>query len=145
MVPSTSKRPASRSLERPNKMTTIECIAKIASGRWVDLIVGPEKKEYKLPADILAHYSPFFNAAINGPFQEGQGGLITLPEDHTGDIEAFVDFVITGSVDDALDVDKWGDEAIERCVSFLVYAKKYDLDSVDDLVYRSLKQAQRGR
>lgn len=68
-----------------------------------------------------------------------------LPEDHIGDFDAMIDFVIKGSVDDALSTEKWGEETIERCVSFLVYAKKYGLGRVDDLVYGSLKKAVTGK
>ncbi|CZT12546.1 uncharacterized protein RAG0_16340 [Rhynchosporium agropyri] len=132
---SNGKRPATHSLDRPRKLGTAECMAKMASGHWIDVVVGPEKKTYKLPADILAYYSPIFGmATLAGP-------TIRLPKDSTADFEALIDFMIKGTLQDALAVDRWGDLAIERCVSFVVYAKKYDLGPVDDIVYDLLKAA----
>ncbi|KAG4429872.1 hypothetical protein IFR05_014640 [Cadophora sp. M221] len=141
LVALTSKRPASCSLLQPRKLSTVEFMAKMASGKWVDILVGPEKKEYKLPAEVLVHYSPFFDVAINGPFAESKGGPIMLPEDRTDDFETLIEFIVKGTVQGVLKVEKWGDKTIDRCVGFVIYAKKYNLGPVDDVVYNPPKTA----
>jgi hypothetical protein len=45
-----------------------------------DIIVGPEKTKFKLHKDVAAAHSPFFAAALNGKFVEGETGQIILPD-----------------------------------------------------------------
>lgn len=115
-------------------MSTSQC-------QWIDVLVGSEKREYRLPAKILAHYSPFFDMVINGWVKEGREDPIELQEDHAGDFDAVIEFMITGSVQEALAAEKWGNNGIERCVSFVVSAKKYGLGSVDHVAYDLLRTA----
>ena len=49
--------------------------------------------------------------------------------------------MIKDSVSGALTVERWGDRTIDRCVDFVVFAKKYGLGSVDKLVHKPLKTA----
>jgi hypothetical protein len=45
-----------------------------------EILVGPEKTRYLVHKDVVAGQSPFFSAALNGAFAEGQSQRIELPE-----------------------------------------------------------------
>lgn len=50
------------------------------------IYVGPGREEFKLSKDLLCYVSPFFKAAFEGEFKEGQEQTMELLED---DVEAF--------------------------------------------------------
>ncbi|QSZ29292.1 hypothetical protein DSL72_003805 [Monilinia vaccinii-corymbosi] len=55
----------------PQKPPT-ESYIKMIMGPKVNIVVGPEKKAFELPRELLSHYSPVFDRAFNGPFIEGR-------------------------------------------------------------------------
>lgn len=153
-----SKRPAARSLEAPRKLTTAEFIeyvmltshsvllltlfcSKMLSSEWVTILAGPKKQKFKCSAEILSHYSPFFDAMLNGQSIEGRTRVVELPEDDPDDIEVMIDWLIRGNVQDILTTERWGDKIIERCIGFLVFAKKYCLKSVETTIHEPLEKA----
>jgi hypothetical protein len=52
----------------------------------VIIYVGPGKEEFKLSKSLLCHLSPFFRAAFEGEFKEGQEQTMELLDD---DVDAF--------------------------------------------------------
>ncbi|KAL2045017.1 hypothetical protein N7G274_002792 [Stereocaulon virgatum] len=72
----------------------------------VKVIVGTEtQKTWSLPKKLLAHVSPFFDAALNGSWVEATSNDISLPEDNPAAFETFVQWIysgklVTGSMDD---------------------------------------------
>ncbi|KAL2074347.1 hypothetical protein VTL71DRAFT_8125 [Oculimacula yallundae] len=113
----------------------------MVAARWITVFVGSGKTEFKLPADTLAHYSRFFKRAIDRPLSGDERDTILLPDICTEDFEIFVEFIFKRTLQDALTVEKWGDAIIERCVSFVVFAKELDLGPVDEAVYDLFKAA----
>ncbi|KAH6719896.1 hypothetical protein BKA61DRAFT_470881, partial [Leptodontidium sp. MPI-SDFR-AT-0119] len=109
--------------------------SKMNKSPLVGVFVGPEKKHFSVPQDLLTHLSPYFDAAFSGNYKEGITSSLGLDEDNRGDFEVLQDFVVNGNVLDILTVDKWGDEVVERCIGFLVYANKCLLGPVDEHVY----------
>ncbi|KAF7932397.1 hypothetical protein EAE99_003637 [Botrytis elliptica] len=127
--------PSSR--QRP----TVELYMKMVVGPKVNIVVGPEKKSFELPKDLLAYYSPVFDRSFNGNFIEGQTQTMELPEDTVKDFEVLVEYVFHHGVGDKLSILKHGRHAAEHCISFLKYADKYDLGDVSTLVYDALRTA----
>jgi BTB/POZ domain len=59
----------------------------------VRIFVGPERVEYNLHKELLCERSSFFQAAFEGPFQEGQEKVMNLPEDSMASFEILVLYV----------------------------------------------------
>ena len=55
----------------------------------VTLVVGPEKKPFKVHKGLLCSVSPVFKAALEGDFKEAQEQVIELTEDNSETIEYF--------------------------------------------------------
>ncbi|KAF7879768.1 uncharacterized protein EAF02_007938 [Botrytis sinoallii] len=96
----------SSSRQRP----TTELYIKMVVGPKVNIVVGPEKKSFELPKDLLAYYSPVFDRSFNGNFIEGQ-------TQNNGIARIYC----------------------ERFRSSGRYADKYDLGDVSTLVYDALR------
>ncbi|TGO87130.1 hypothetical protein BPOR_0248g00040 [Botrytis porri] len=120
---------------------TTELYIKMVLGPKVNIVVGPEKKSFELPKDLLAYYSPVFDRSFNGNFIEDQTQTMELPEDTVEDFEVLVEYVFHHGVGDKLSISKHGQHAAEHCISFLKYADKYDLGYVSTLVYGALRPA----
>ena len=52
----------------------------------VTIYVGPESYAFQIYKELLCHDSPFFKAALEGNFKEGNAQTVSLPED---DVETF--------------------------------------------------------
>ncbi|KAL2074345.1 hypothetical protein VTL71DRAFT_8123 [Oculimacula yallundae] len=61
----------------PKKPTAVEFL-KLMSGPKVDVIVGEKKKLYRLPKDLLSHYSPYFDRCFGGEFKEAKEKKLEL-------------------------------------------------------------------
>ncbi|TGO69604.1 hypothetical protein BOTNAR_0009g00510 [Botryotinia narcissicola] len=123
------------------KRPTTELYIKMVVGPRVNIVVGPEKKSFELPKDLLAYYSPVFDRSFNGNFKESQTQTMELPEDTVGDFEVLVEYVFHHGVGDKLSISEDGRHAAKRCISFLKYADQYDLGDVSTLVCDALRPA----
>ncbi|MCJ1283878.1 hypothetical protein MMC26_003209 [Xylographa opegraphella] len=65
---------------------------------WVTLVVGPEKKIFKMHMGLLCSVSPYFKAALEGDFKEAQEQVIELTEDDSEIIEYFQFWLYTQSI-----------------------------------------------
>ncbi|KAJ5047217.1 uncharacterized protein L3040_003058 [Drepanopeziza brunnea f. sp. 'multigermtubi'] len=75
------------SLRRPQKVVTV--------------IVGPEdtKETYIIHKGIICYYSPFFNAAFNGNFAEGETQTMRLDDVNSETFGLLVDYLYTQQID----------------------------------------------
>ncbi|TEY51226.1 hypothetical protein BOTCAL_0269g00090 [Botryotinia calthae] len=128
---------APHSRQRPTK----DLYIKMVMGPQANIVVGPEKKSFALPIDLLSYYSPVFYRAFYGNFIEVQTQIMELPEDNVENFEILVDYIFHHSVGDKLSISKNGPHAAERYISFLKYADLYDLGDVSTLVYDPLRSA----
>ncbi|ESZ97810.1 hypothetical protein SBOR_1819 [Sclerotinia borealis F-4128] len=110
-------------------------------GPKVKIVVGPNKKTYELPKELLSYYSPVFDRSFAGKFIESQTQRMELPEDTVEDFEVLIEYIFHHSVGDQLSVSKCGQNTAERCISFLKYADQYDLGDVSTSVYDALRPA----
>lgn len=62
----------------------------------VDILVGPNKKPYRVHKDLLCAKIPYFNAMFNGGFQEATKQAATLPEDNPEVFDLLLEWVYTG-------------------------------------------------
>ena len=72
----------------------------------VKVIVGTEtQKTWSLPKKLLAHVSPFFDAALKGSWVEATSNNITLPEDNPVVFETFVHWIYIGNMNPGSRID----------------------------------------
>lgn len=57
---------------------------------------GDNSQTWSLPKNLLTHVSPFFAAALDGPFSESNSHKILLPEDDPAAFELFVQWLYIG-------------------------------------------------
>lgn len=64
------------------------------------MVVGTEgvTKTWHLPKQLLVKASPFFAAALNGPFAEATSKLVNLPEDNTEAFALFIRWLFVGDI-----------------------------------------------
>lgn len=64
------------------------------------MVVGTEgvTKTWHLPKQLLVNASPFFAAALNGPFAEATSKLVNLPEDNTDAFALFIRWLYVGDI-----------------------------------------------
>lgn len=64
------------------------------------MVVGTEgvTKTWHLPKQLLVKASPFFAAALNGPFAEATSKLVNLPEDNTDAFALFIRWLFVGDI-----------------------------------------------
>ncbi|KAI9649597.1 hypothetical protein NHQ30_002178 [Ciborinia camelliae] len=128
-----------RARHAPRKPTTVSLLQMI-KGPSVEILVGSEKKCFELPKkELLSHYSPVFERCFNGAFIEGQTQKMELPEDTVADFEVLVEYIFHHGFGDELSISKYGKNAIERRLSFLEFADKYDLGDISPILYRSIR------
>jgi len=108
-------------------------------GLQVVIYVGPEK-DYS-PKSLLCHYSPVFCDWLEVKMEDGDEPKKTLPDDNVDDFEVLVEYMLNGNVADIFSVKEAGENAVERCVAFLLYAKKFDLGDMTDIVHDPFKAA----
>lgn len=57
---------------------------------FATIIVGEEKAKFVVHEALLAHYSKFFHAALQGNFQEAETKTVTLGDESQKIFELFV-------------------------------------------------------
>ena len=57
---------------------------------------GDDSQTWSLPKNLLTHVSPFFAAALDGPFSESNSHKMLLPEDDPAAFELFVQWLYIG-------------------------------------------------
>ncbi|KAI4681853.1 uncharacterized protein J4E84_007450 [Alternaria hordeiaustralica] len=55
-----------------------------------EIIVGPKAKRFTVQLNRIVYYSPFFLAALTGPFKEAKDKVVTLPDTEANIFELFV-------------------------------------------------------
>ncbi|MCJ1435527.1 hypothetical protein MMC27_004901 [Xylographa pallens] len=65
---------------------------------WATLVVGPEKKVFKMHKGLLCSVSPYFKAALKGDFKEAQEQVIELTEYDSQTMEYFQFWLYTQSI-----------------------------------------------
>ena len=59
---------------------------------------GSAIKTWHLPKELLVNASPFFTAALDGPFSEATSRKVTLPEDEPDAFALFVRWLYVGKI-----------------------------------------------
>ncbi|KAF2234762.1 hypothetical protein EV356DRAFT_426491, partial [Viridothelium virens] len=65
---------------------------------FATIIVGSSRTEFFLHKDLLTSCSPFFAAALSGPFVESHTQTVTLPEEPLSSFEYFAQWLYTRSL-----------------------------------------------
>ncbi|KAI4919459.1 hypothetical protein J4E90_001594 [Alternaria incomplexa] len=55
-----------------------------------EIVVGPKAKRFTVQLNRIVYYSPFFLAALTGPFKEAKDKVVTLPDTEAKVFELFV-------------------------------------------------------
>ena len=111
------------------------------------LLLGPR---YTIHEDLLAHYSPFFKAALQGNFAEAESKTVTLNA-HPIDVEHFIFWIYHQRFpdkifDDSAMVEQWGldwDEdrgshQIAQMMSLYLFCDKYDVPELKEVLIDGL-------
>jgi hypothetical protein len=64
----------------------------------VDIYVGPEKKHYSVPKEIICSQSDYFRRCFNGGSKEAEEQKLYLDEDKVEDFEILLEYVLSGQV-----------------------------------------------
>lgn len=112
------------------------------SGPRVDIYVGPTKKHYSLPKNLLCYYSKYFDRCFNGSFIEGQTQKLELLEDKVKDFDLLLEYMLhRGLVTSELEVTSGSFQSpMKHCMDFIKYASKYNMEEVVAVVYEPLKR-----
>ncbi|APA15237.1 hypothetical protein sscle_14g100070 [Sclerotinia sclerotiorum 1980 UF-70] len=110
-------------------------------GPRVKVFVGPKRKLFDLPKDLLSYYSPVLDRCFNGRLIESQTQTANLPEDSTDDFEVLVEYILRHEISYTLSISNCGTNTAQRCISFLRFADKYDLGNISNAVYNVLRPA----
>ncbi|TAQ86521.1 hypothetical protein B7494_g5131 [Chlorociboria aeruginascens] len=73
----------------------------LLEGPKVIIIVGPEKKEFKFPKQLICYHSPYFDRALNRTFKDGEEdeeGMLTQELIPVKAFEMVQQFMYTGQV-----------------------------------------------
>ncbi|KAI4652463.1 hypothetical protein J4E93_002666 [Alternaria ventricosa] len=57
------------------------------------IVVGPKAKRFTVQLNLIVYYSPFFLAALKGPFKEAKDKVVTLPDTEANIFELFVNWL----------------------------------------------------
>ncbi|KAE8448422.1 hypothetical protein EG329_009487 [Mollisiaceae sp. DMI_Dod_QoI] len=125
------------------KPTGTERIKMMSSPR-VTISVGPKKKCYSLPKDLLCYHSPYFGNYFNCKGVKAQ--KLELLDDHVEDFDALVDYILNRTIPAQKHANTKrnieGNKAtITQCLRFLVYANRYELGDVSEVIYEPLHKA----
>ncbi|KAI1802429.1 POZ domain-containing protein [Daldinia bambusicola] len=70
----------------------------LESGMFSDATVKCEDRIWKVHKSIICPRCPFFNKALNGPFQEATTGELILEEQVPSDVDQVIHYLYTGKV-----------------------------------------------
>lgn len=108
--------------------------------------MGPDQTIFYAPAATLC-LLPFFNAAINGGFEEAALRAIKLPDDHPSTISALIEFLATGAYSFAFRMNpevasasQCGAEEAAFHVGVYVAAHKYDCQGLATAARRNFRE-----
>ena len=108
----------------------------------VDILVGPEKKLFRVHKTYLCRRIPYFDKMFNGAFKEAQG-VAELPEDDPSTFDVLMEW--TYSVNPRRLRDLFaiaGSDGVSRAswdvVAFYALAKKLCLPDLQDLIMNVL-------
>jgi len=99
------------------------------------------KKHYTVPKLLLCHYSSYFDKCFNGDSVEGKTQKLILDEDKVADFSILLEYMYHGVLPPPLQVRQKGQKGVERCMTFLEYADKYNLGCIGDIVAEPLRLA----
>jgi len=112
-------------------------------GPRVDIYVGPEKKHYRLPKNLLCYFSEYFDRCFNGYFTETQTQKLTLEEDRVDFFEVLLRYMKGGGVicEHAMTVSEHttGEAGYMECWEFIEFADKFFLGDAISALYSSLE------
>jgi len=77
----------------------------LRDGRFSDLLVTCQSRQFKVHKAILCTQSPFFDAACNIGLQESSTNVIDLPDDDPDIVSKFFDYLYSGNYSDQEHVD----------------------------------------
>lgn len=110
------------------------------SGPRVTILVGPKKKQYSFPKQLLRHYSSFFAAYFS------YSTKLEMPEENVNDFEVLVEYIMRSTIPAQKNADTKrtveGNKAtIAQCLNFLECAQRFELGDVSEVLYGPFSKA----
>lgn len=107
------------------------------------MLVGPYGTEHTVHKDLLCNKSPFFSAAVNDHWKEGQEGRVPLPNDDPAVFALYIQWIYRGRIFSRQDMGDTGgnQQEIKLLVDAFVLGEKLQDQDFKDAVIDSLVYA----
>ncbi|KAI4666138.1 uncharacterized protein J4E78_003605 [Alternaria triticimaculans] len=101
-----------------------------------EIVVGPKAKRFTVHLNLIVYYSPFFLAALKGPFKEAKDKVVTLPDTEANIFELFANWLYRQRFPTEADSpqllalyhrDEDANFRFDRLVRLYVFSDKYDV------------------
>jgi len=107
------------------------------------ILVGPDKFQHTVHKDLLCQKSPYFSAAANDCWKEGQEGRVPLPDDDPAAFVLYVQWLYRGRIFSSQDIGDTGGnrEEINLLIEAFILGEKLQDQNFKDAVIDSLVHA----
>lgn len=104
------------------------------------VIVGEEKKEWRIPTDLLCFHSGYFRSALKGGFAEAKTKIVKLLEEETATFELVVEWLYTHGVGARLPYKDWEEHCakIGKLLNTWVLAEHLQMPKLQNVIIRSM-------
>ncbi|CZR54512.1 uncharacterized protein PAC_04396 [Phialocephala subalpina] len=130
--------------QAPPKQPVAVDLIKVISGPRVDVFIGPRKKHYSLPKNLLCHFSEHFDDYINVDFNEGETHKIELPEDEVEEVALILEYMLNigvrGSTVKTTTVEF--EKGLKECIDFAKNVGMYNFEDVIEVRKKILHEVQ---
>jgi len=91
----------------------------------VTIVVGPEKRRFIAPKNVLCQHSLFFKAAFSGNWAESSpGSCLEMPEDDSDAFTTYLHWTVTGEVVYDHEIASDADTLLQESVDLYILADK---------------------
>ncbi|KAI4914108.1 hypothetical protein J4E85_010620 [Alternaria conjuncta] len=101
-----------------------------------EIVIGPKAKRFTVHLNLIVYYSPFFLAALKGPFKEAKDKVVALPDTDANIFELFANWLYRQRFPTEADSpqllalyhrDEDANFRFDRLVRLYVFSDKYDV------------------
>ncbi|KFZ15744.1 hypothetical protein V502_05435 [Pseudogymnoascus sp. VKM F-4520 (FW-2644)] len=108
--------------------------------RITTIIVGEEKKKWRIPTDLLCFHSGYFRSALKGEFAEAKAETVELLEAEPAAFELVVEWLYTHGVGARLPCEDWEEQfaKITKLLDTWVLADYLRIPRLQNTIIRSM-------
>ena len=106
----------------------------------VNVSKGTYQKSFLIHKEFLCHYSPYFDAAFNGNFQEGANLTLDLEDTSPNTFDIFLDWLYTQKVPSDLEKGENGPDVLRQLVDLWLLADRLLIPKLQNEALVALEQ-----